>query len=215
MVNEPERTITSERSAARDAGSEPAKRSLEHHAKAATDEVRERVGEATDKIRRRASDAAESQREQIADLSNDLGAAIRKAGQELHERGDERTGDWADALAEHLQRAGQYLRERDLRDMLREVRGFARRRPGLVVGGLFAAGIAASRFMKADRDDAESDALSEGEHERDEPRGGFEPDADEPRHVAPAPGAARPNVIPAQPRGNAPGLSPRKEEELP
>ena len=144
------------------------KQRVEEQVQQTADEVRDRVGEAAGKLRRRASETAEAQRENVATMSNDLGAAIRKAAQELHARGDERTGDWADALAEQLERASHYLRDRDLRRLLDDAQDFARRRPGLVIGGLFVAGIAASRFLKASRpegDDRDDDADHQSDFE--------------------------------------------------
>lgn len=55
----------------------------------------------------------------------------------------------AHRAASQLKRAANYLRSHQPGDFIDDVGAFARRRPELVYGGLFVAGLAATRFMKA------------------------------------------------------------------
>lgn len=120
------------------------------------DKVRTEVSAATERLRRRAGENVESQREQAATMVGDLGGAIRRAAEELHERNDDRVAEWAEAIAEQCEKASSYLAERDLRTLGSELSNAARRRPGLAIGGMFLVGLAAARFLKAShRDDLE------------------------------------------------------------
>src|SRR5215217_3478282 len=51
--------------------------------------------------------------------------------------------------AEQAERLSGYLSERDANELLREVEDFARNRPAVFLGGAFAIGIAAARFLKS------------------------------------------------------------------
>jgi hypothetical protein len=55
----------------------------------------------------------------------------------------------ASTAAEQAERVATYMREHDAREILGNVESFARRQPLLFLGGAFALGVAASRFIKA------------------------------------------------------------------
>jgi hypothetical protein len=55
----------------------------------------------------------------------------------------------AGAAAEQAERVATYMREHDAREILGNIESFARRQPLLFLGGAFALGVAASRFIKA------------------------------------------------------------------
>ena len=116
--------------------------------------LQQEVCEASARIRRRAGENLEEQKSRAALLVDDLGGAIHRAADELRDRRDERTADWAEALSEQLRRASRYLADRDLRRIGDDLGAATRRRPGVAIGGLFVAGIAAARFLKASRERA-------------------------------------------------------------
>lgn len=78
--------------------------------------------------------------------------ASRAAAEKLREAGDQHLAEWMDAVSENMRSAGQYLRDRTPRDIYDDIEGFGRRRPELVVGGLFVAGLALARFLRASRE---------------------------------------------------------------
>jgi hypothetical protein len=57
--------------------------------------------------------------------------------------------DIAMTAADRAEDLARYLRETDVRQMIGTVENFARRQPLLFLGGAFALGVAASRFIKA------------------------------------------------------------------
>lgn len=138
----------------------------------ASGQVTEQARRAGERLRRRATEQAEQQKSQFAGVLEDFGAALDRAADELHERGEVRTSDWAHAMAEQLDSASEYLHQNDTAGMWRDLRSFARRRPGLVVAGMFAAGIAAARFLKASEPEHEHGFSShDRESDRDSDRG--------------------------------------------
>lgn len=104
---------------------------------------------AQQRLRRWALTTAESQKERVAQSTRDVGAAVKRAAAELQERGETSTSDWASALGDQLEHASDYLAGKELGSCWRDAQDYARRHPGLVIGGLFALGVAAARFLKA------------------------------------------------------------------
>jgi hypothetical protein len=54
-----------------------------------------------------------------------------------------------DRAAEQVSRASDYLSDSDVKDLLHDLEGFARRRPAAFVGGSLAAGFVLARFFKS------------------------------------------------------------------
>lgn len=89
------------------------------------------------------------QKAKAADQIDGFAGAIRKAAQSLHEENDEALAGYADGAASAVEQARDYLRDREPADLFRDLGGFIRRRPEWGLGGLFIAGLAAGRFLKA------------------------------------------------------------------
>jgi hypothetical protein len=79
----------------------------------------------------------------------DVGGAFRQAAQKLREEEEPRLAGYTEAIAEQLEDASEYLQRRGPRDLLDDTRRLARRRPELVLGGMFLGGLALARFLKA------------------------------------------------------------------
>jgi hypothetical protein len=54
------------------------------------------------------------------------------------------------------------VREKDVNEMLRDVQQFARRQPALFIGGSFAAGLLAARFLRSSHGQDEYAAPGDG-----------------------------------------------------
>jgi hypothetical protein len=67
----------------------------------------------------------------------------------LRQEGNETPARVAEQAADRIEQLGSYLESKRGDEMLRDVEDFARRRPWLVAGIGLAAGLAASRFLKA------------------------------------------------------------------
>ena len=81
----------------------------------------------------------------------------RRVAEDLRGQGDEETARLTEAAADRAERLSGYLRDSDGDRFLRDIEGFARRRPMVAATAGFLVGLAASRFVKAS---AERRALS-------------------------------------------------------
>ena len=104
-------------------------------------------GKATDRARQ----FADTQKGKLAGGLDDAALAARKVVESLHERDDHGVAQYAESIAGGLETARDYLHNADVSEMLDGAKRFTRRHPEWVVGGLFVAGLAAARFLKADR----------------------------------------------------------------
>lgn len=159
----------------------------------AAEEVSEEASRMKWRLKHRASQAAESQKAQVAEVTRDLGAAVRRASAELNERGEVRTSQWADALAEQCEEASDYLQRRSFGGIWQDLEDIARRRPVLVVGGLFALGLAAARFLRASRPAYAGSPLDQ-RHTGDRPYGAMPGTAGSPLPRAATPGGPQPST---------------------
>ncbi|QDV81746.1 hypothetical protein [Planctomycetes bacterium TBK1r] len=131
-------------------------------ASAKQEELKRQAAEVAEAARQKANEAAEQAkqsgaqyaREKKARLAEEIGVfsgAIRKASGKLHEEQHDSIASYVDAAAEQLDRCRQSLESKDIGEIVEDVQDFARRRPEIVYGGLFVAGLAAMRFLKASK----------------------------------------------------------------
>jgi ElaB/YqjD/DUF883 family membrane-anchored ribosome-binding protein len=126
------------------------------------------VGQATSQVQDAASSAQEKAvelkehgrgklRQTLDRRTNESGAqarkvaqALRRSGEQLRNEGDgQQAAGIAEGAADRIERLGSYLEQTSGDAVLRDVEQFARRRPWMVAGIGLAAGLAASRFLKA------------------------------------------------------------------
>jgi hypothetical protein len=77
--------------------------------------------------------------ESIAGSGDDLGRDLGSSGS-----------------AEQLERLSNNLRDKDVNELLQDAQRLARRQPALFIGGSFAVGLLAARFLKSSREDERS-----------------------------------------------------------
>jgi hypothetical protein len=123
--------------------------------------------------RQRASDLAnrgsEQLKGQLANQKHDASqrmvpvqSALRETGQQLRRQGQGSVAGYADQAADQLERFSGYLRETEVDEIVDEVRGFARRRPAVFLGGAAALGFLATRFLKSTSQEASSAGYGSG-----------------------------------------------------
>ena len=88
-------------------------------------------------------------------------SALREAAQQLRNQGQGEVGDYAEKAADQVERFSTYLRQTEVDEIMEEVRGFARRRPGLFLGSAAAIGFFATRFLKSSSEEAPSAGYSD------------------------------------------------------
>lgn len=134
------------------------------HAEAAAkqDELKRQAVEMTEAAKAKACQAAEQAKQsgaqyacekkaRVADEIGVFSGAIRKASSKLRDEQHDSIASYVDAAAEQLDRCRQSLESKDVGELIDDVQDFARRRPEVVYGGLFVAGLAAMRFLKASK----------------------------------------------------------------
>jgi ElaB/YqjD/DUF883 family membrane-anchored ribosome-binding protein len=119
-------------------------------------EVQEVAGQAQDKAQEAAGQAKNRLAVEVDQRSTEAGERlrstagdVRSVGEELRKQGKDKPAELAERAAERVDRLGGYLHDADGDRILRDVEDFGRRNPWAVVAGGLAAGVLASRFLKA------------------------------------------------------------------
>lgn len=115
----------------------------------AGEHVRDAAAEAVGRMREQGRSVVAEQKNRAAEELSHFGKAIHCAADTLREEGDDNIANYAELAAAKIDRATHYLQERDLGRLVDDAEEATRRRPELVYGGLFVAGLALSRFLKA------------------------------------------------------------------
>ena len=106
----------------------------------------------TQNFRRKVASAAQSelnvQKNRVAARAGDIAQAVRQTASQLREP-NPAMADYVERAADRLDEWVTSLRDRDAEEILEDVRGFLRHRPALVIGGGFALGLLAARFVKS------------------------------------------------------------------
>ena len=85
----------------------------------------------------------------LADQVGHVATAFRTTTDHLRQNDQPHLAGYADGIARQAERFAGYLRNADFRAMGEDVRDLARRQPAVVVGGAFALGLLAARFLKS------------------------------------------------------------------
>lgn len=133
-----------------------------HLAATAQDQAQQVAGEATQQAKRLADEARGQVEDQSRQQRDRLVDMLRQASEELRSMSTQGSGVAAQLTGEIGDRAhqvAQHLDGREPGEILDDVRGFARRRPGLFLAGALAAGVVAGRLARGVKD-----APSSGDH---------------------------------------------------
>jgi hypothetical protein len=133
-------------------------------ARAAKEQVMQKAADVTravaDGVKEEAERIFDEQKERIGSKVDRWGKAIHQAAHALHAVKADGAAEMVDAAAERVGNVSSYLEERSLTDILSDAEDVARRHPGVMLGGMFVAGLLAARFLKASaarRDESESE----------------------------------------------------------
>ncbi len=111
--------------------------------------VKEQVREVVNDVQDQAQDMLTSRKEQAVSGLGNIAQAFRQTEDQL--RGQEQTAaaNAINTVANQMERFSSYLSNKEVTDLLDEAEGLARRNPELFLGGAFALGLLASRFLKS------------------------------------------------------------------
>lgn len=122
----------------------------------AEEQGRDTAQVAQEKLQQTAETARDRLREQVDQRSTQAGEqvrstaqALRSTGRRLREDGQDGPARAAERAADQAERVGSWLERSDADRILHDVEDFGRRQPLAVAAIGLAAGIAASRFLKA------------------------------------------------------------------
>ena len=117
-------------------------------------QAKETAGQAYEKVTEQASSQIITQKDNLARGLSSVADGIRQMGENL--RGGEQqtpiaglTAKYGDSLASQVEQVSNYFEKKDLRELVKDVEVFARRNPAIFIGGAFALGVAAARFLKS------------------------------------------------------------------
>jgi hypothetical protein len=119
------------------------------------DSAKNTAGQVVDKVKDQATSRADEQRQTVASGFEAVAHAFRGMGDGLRNQDQGPVAQYAaelgHAAAGQVDRLANYLRGRDVRQIVNDTEDLARRSPGMFLGGAFAIGFVASRFLKSSR----------------------------------------------------------------
>jgi hypothetical protein len=113
------------------------------------EQTQEAAGQAIDVARTQATSMLDSQKGRAVDNLSQISQALQSTQQQLQQNGQSVPASAVGALAGRLDGATGYLQNHNVRDIVWDVEDLASRNPWAFVGGAFALGLAAARFLKS------------------------------------------------------------------
>jgi hypothetical protein len=116
----------------------------------------QKASEMADQARTQVISKLDDQKAAAAGSLGSVAQALRQTGQQFREQDQKPFGQVAESAADMVDRFSGFLSERDIQQLIGEAEGFARRQPALFIGGAFALGLIAARFLKSSSDGSAS-----------------------------------------------------------
>jgi hypothetical protein len=109
------------------------------------------AGQMVDQAKQQAESRIGSQLNQVADQLGEVKSVFEEVSQKLHERDQTWLAPLADQATTQVDRLSGYFRGKDIGEFAGDLEHLARRQPALFLGGAFAVGLLAARFLKSSR----------------------------------------------------------------
>jgi hypothetical protein len=122
---------------------------LKQQVRDAARDTKEKTMRAAATLKDRYMNAALDCKEGIASRTRRIGDVLHGAAEELRREGDPNVADGIDAAARRVEDLSEYLHQADFATLKRGTADFTRRHPEWVYGGMFFAGLAIARLLKA------------------------------------------------------------------
>ncbi len=128
--------------------------SAKETAKGFYDQAKNTVGQAYGTATKRATEVLEEQKETLAGGLTSVADSIKQVGENLNNTEEqnkitETAAKYTNTLAEQIENISGYFERKEVREMVRDVESFARKYPAYFIGGAFALGFLAARFLKS------------------------------------------------------------------
>lgn len=96
-----------------------------------------------------AKSALDSRKDQSADTLTQTAQALRQTGQDLRQNNGGVPAGIMESAADQIDRTAEYLRGRSVSELVTEAENYARSNTAIFLGGAFALGLLAARFLKS------------------------------------------------------------------
>lgn len=112
------------------------------------------AGEVYGQAKDKAANVLDEKKSDLASGLTSVADSLRQTSDNLQTGGEKNqvanlTAKYGTSLADQVEKLSGYLDNKDLRGMLRDLETFARRNPAVFLGGAFALGFLAARFLKS------------------------------------------------------------------
>jgi hypothetical protein len=114
-----------------------------------TDKLREKTKEVASQARERGEDYVRQGKDRTAHRLASVSESFRHTAERFEEEHDPTIAHYTRQIADRLERAASYVRDSDVQRLRQDGEELVRNHPALFFGGLFLAGFAAARFLKA------------------------------------------------------------------
>ena len=117
-------------------------------------QVRASASDAFDNVTTKATEKLEEHKSNLSTGLTNVASGFREFGNTIANKGTENqltriTSEMSNAAAKKIDSAADYFESHDLTAMYRDVESLARRNPAIFLGGAFALGFLAARFLKS------------------------------------------------------------------
>lgn len=106
------------------------------------------IGQVTDQATQQAQSMIAGQKKQATTMLRQVSGGLRQTGQSLEHQQPQAAGI-LDSAASRIDGVTQYLEQRDIGQLINETENLARQNAALFLGGAFALGVLAARFLKS------------------------------------------------------------------
>jgi len=114
----------------------------------AVQQTRQKIGEAADQAKQQMKSQLETQKDRAAEGLESVAQAIQQTGEQLRQQ-NQTVGQYAETIAQQVERWSGFLRDQNIDQIVSEAENLARRQPAVLLGGAFALGFLAARFLKS------------------------------------------------------------------
>jgi hypothetical protein len=135
----------------------------ENNRKSSDQSIKKQANNIAGQAKEKAVGVLDEQKGKVTSGLSSVADSIRQVGENL--RGDggadggeqnaiaTTTAHYGETLADKIEDFSGYLENATIKDLTRDVEGFARRQPALFIGGAFLVGVLATRFLKTSAPD--------------------------------------------------------------
>jgi len=139
-------------------GDQPIADKLQSTASGILDKAKETASGTYDAVATQATTKIEERKGEVSAGLHTLADTFRKTGTDLKSTGEPNpltdfTAQYSGAAANKIEQVASYFERKDLKAMMRDAEGFARRNPAIFLGAAFALGMVAARFLKSSAPD--------------------------------------------------------------